>query len=87
MLAGGIVLLVGFLRWEGRFSDPVIEPILLKHRPFLAANVYNLLFGAGAFTATAEILPAHSAPKGIGPPGYRPVAFITSRKLRPAAKT
>src|SRR5258708_3899404 len=35
---------------------------------------------------TAEIVPEHSAPKGIGPPGYTPAAFMTSRKVSTGAR-
>lgn len=49
------VLLVAFFRWESRAADPVIAPVLLKHRPFLAANLYNFFFGMGVFGVTAFI--------------------------------
>ncbi|MHB8574155.1 MAG: DHA2 family efflux MFS transporter permease subunit [Dehalococcoidia bacterium] len=48
-------LLVAFYRWEHRVAEPVIDPILLKHRPFLAANLYNLLFGASVFGFSAFV--------------------------------
>src|SRR5690606_25926846 len=36
---------------------------------------------------TAVTTPAHSMPSGIGPPGYSPRAFSTSRKFSPTATT
>ncbi len=45
---GGILLAV-FIRHENRIPEPVIELKLLRWRPFLAANIYNLVFGAVVF--------------------------------------
>jgi MFS family permease len=42
----GIVLVVFFLRWERRAREPIIDLELLRKRPFLAANAYNLVYGA-----------------------------------------
>jgi multidrug resistance protein len=40
-------------RFEGRNASPMIDTTLLKHRPVLAANAYNFLFGAAVFGFTA----------------------------------
>ncbi|HLZ70098.1 MAG TPA: MFS transporter [Dehalococcoidia bacterium] len=53
LLASVPLLLVLFFRTESRTADPVIAPVLLKHRPFLAANLYNFCFGAGVFGVMA----------------------------------
>ena len=45
LLALSAVLLVVFLRWESRAKEPVIDLELLKERPFVAANVYNTVYG------------------------------------------
>ncbi len=48
-LALGVISLVTFLWHEGRTPEPIIDLALLRWRPFLAANVYNVLFGAAMF--------------------------------------
>lgn len=45
LFALAIGLFILFLRWERRAKSPVIDLTLLRSGPFLAANVYNLLFG------------------------------------------
>ena len=47
LLLAAVVLIFLFLRHEGRAKDPIVEVEILKKRPFLAANVYNLIYGAG----------------------------------------
>jgi EmrB/QacA subfamily drug resistance transporter len=44
---------VYFFRHEARFSNPIIAPDLLRHRPLVAANLYNLVFGMGNFGVLA----------------------------------
>jgi EmrB/QacA subfamily drug resistance transporter len=46
---GSIGLGALFLWHIRRASDPVMEFRLVAHQPFLAANLYNLLYGAAAF--------------------------------------
>ncbi len=43
---GGLVL---FLRHERGATDPLLDLALFQSRPFCAANLYNLLVGAGIF--------------------------------------
>ena len=38
-----------FVWYENRISQPMIEIKLLRWRPFLAANIYNFIFGAVVF--------------------------------------
>ncbi len=38
-----------FFHQEKKVSNPILDMALLKSKPFLAANLYNLIFGAGAF--------------------------------------
>jgi EmrB/QacA subfamily drug resistance transporter len=45
LFAAGAVLIVFFIRHESKFAQPMIELKLLKWRPFLAANIYNFMFG------------------------------------------
>jgi EmrB/QacA subfamily drug resistance transporter len=40
-------LMVLFLRHESRAPDPIIDVQILRERPFLAANIFNLVYGAG----------------------------------------
>jgi EmrB/QacA subfamily drug resistance transporter len=46
LFAAAIVLMLIFIRREGRIESPIIDLQLLKKRPFLAANIFNLLYGA-----------------------------------------
>ena len=41
-----VTFIVLFIRREGRVKDPLFELQILKQRPFMAANVYNFLYGA-----------------------------------------
>jgi EmrB/QacA subfamily drug resistance transporter len=38
-----------FFRQEKKASNPLVDIALLKSKPFLAANLYNMILGAGAF--------------------------------------
>ena len=38
-----------FFRQEKRDSNPILDMALLRSKPFLAANLYNMIFGAGVF--------------------------------------
>jgi EmrB/QacA subfamily drug resistance transporter len=48
-LALSLSLLSLFFREEKKASNPIVDLDLLKSRPFLAANLYNLIFGMGVF--------------------------------------
>ncbi|MFH1382189.1 MAG: MFS transporter [Chloroflexota bacterium] len=48
-IAVGLVALFYFIRQEKRVPDPIINLELLQKRPFLGANIYNLIYGASAF--------------------------------------
>ena len=41
-------LLIAFLRWESRVEEPIIDMALIKERPFMAANLYNVIYGVCA---------------------------------------
>lgn len=45
----GAALMAIFVWHEGRTEQPMIDLTLLRWRPFLAANVFNLIFGAVVF--------------------------------------
>ena len=45
LFAFGISLLILFVRWEHRVREPIIDLGLLRRKPFLAANIYNFLYG------------------------------------------
>ncbi len=49
LIVVGVGLLCVFVWHELRTVAPIVEVHLLKSRPFLAANLYNLFFGAAAF--------------------------------------
>jgi MFS family permease len=38
-----------FFRQERKDSNPILDMVLLRSKPFLAANLYNMIFGAGVF--------------------------------------
>jgi len=53
LFAASIIILIVFLRWEQKTVEPIVDLALLRKRPFLAANVYNLIYGTcvlGVFT-------------------------------------
>ena len=39
-----------FFRQEKKASNPIVDIALLKSKPFLAANLYNVIFGVGAIS-------------------------------------
>jgi EmrB/QacA subfamily drug resistance transporter len=45
LFATSIGLMALFLRHEGRDKDPIIELQVLREKPFMAANLFNFLFG------------------------------------------
>jgi len=49
LFGASLVLFALFLRHLLRAADPLVDPELVIHNPFLAANLYNFLFGAAAF--------------------------------------
>lgn len=54
MLAGllfiiSVILMLLFIRHLNKAKDPIIDLQVLKARPFMAANLYNLVFGACIF--------------------------------------
>jgi EmrB/QacA subfamily drug resistance transporter len=46
LLAAGVILGVLFLRHENKAKDPIIDLQMLQEKPFLAANIFNFLYGA-----------------------------------------
>lgn len=45
----GLIALAAFVRYEARTDDPMIDLRLLKERAFVAANLYNFLYGGLVF--------------------------------------
>jgi EmrB/QacA subfamily drug resistance transporter len=45
MFAASIGLILLFIRHEGKEKNPIIDLQILKEKPFMAANLFNLLFG------------------------------------------
>ena len=54
-LAASFSFLRLFLRQEKKDPNPILEMALLRSRPFLAANLFNMLIGAGVFGIFAFI--------------------------------
>ncbi len=46
-LVAAAVLTAAFLRHERTATAPIVDLDILKKRPFLAANIYNVVYGAG----------------------------------------
>ncbi|MBI4295375.1 MAG: MFS transporter [Chloroflexi bacterium] len=49
LFAAGLVFMVVFLRHESRARDPILDLEVIRARPFVAANVFNFIYGAGVF--------------------------------------
>jgi EmrB/QacA subfamily drug resistance transporter len=49
LFAASIVFILIFIRHELRTKDPIVELDLLRLKPFAAANIYNLFYGACIF--------------------------------------
>jgi hypothetical protein len=54
-LAASIGLVALFLRHIRRTPEPVMDYTLVARRPFLAANLYNMVFGASVFGASSFV--------------------------------
>jgi len=48
-LAVSFLILILFFCYEKGQSNPILDMALLRSRPFLAANFYNMIIGAGVF--------------------------------------
>ncbi|MGI8713359.1 MAG: DHA2 family efflux MFS transporter permease subunit [Solirubrobacteraceae bacterium] len=66
-LAGGAVLLVGFLIWEGRVGEPMLPLRLFASRGFSAGNVTNFLLSACLFSAVFFMAQFQQLALGQGP--------------------
>lgn len=55
LLIGSVILGTVFLRHEARVVEPIIDLEILRGRPFVAANVYNFIYGAGVIGVMALI--------------------------------
>jgi EmrB/QacA subfamily drug resistance transporter len=61
LLSAGILLSLSFscvllfLRQEKKESKPILDTVLLKSKPFLAANLLNMIVGAGFFGLFATV--------------------------------
>jgi MFS family permease len=54
--AASLVLAVLLLRHEHKVSDPILDLDILKRKPFVAANLYNLIYG-GAVVGVLSLIP------------------------------
>jgi len=52
-LVVALALVVIFVRQEGRAVDPMVDLRVLKSRPFLALNLYSLIYGIAIFAVIA----------------------------------
>jgi EmrB/QacA subfamily drug resistance transporter len=58
LFVAGITGLILFWRRQTRVKDPIIEPEVLKGRPFMAANVFNL--GYGLALGAVSLIPLYA---------------------------
>ncbi|MBI2958175.1 MAG: MFS transporter, partial [Chloroflexi bacterium] len=58
LLVLGCALMALFLRHERRAKNPVIDLELIRGRPFLGSNIYNVIFGA--FLGALTFLPLYA---------------------------
>ncbi|MBI2957937.1 MAG: MFS transporter [Chloroflexi bacterium] len=75
----GIALAVAFWRREKRVQQPLIELDLLRGRPFVAANVYNFLYGLGVL-GVVYLLPLYAVAT-YGSTTFESGVFLTPRSL------
>jgi EmrB/QacA subfamily drug resistance transporter len=66
-LIGGSVLLVAFLLWERRTTDPLLPLSLFRDRSFSAANGVGLLFSIGIFGAIFILIQFMQVVQGRSP--------------------
>jgi EmrB/QacA subfamily drug resistance transporter len=76
-VVASVVLFVLFIRHIQRAPDPVMEYRLVFKPPFLAANVYNMVFGAAVF-GFAAFIPTYAV-KHFGMSPYLSGAVLTPR--------
>jgi EmrB/QacA subfamily drug resistance transporter len=79
LIALGVVLLFFFVRQENRVKQPMIEMDLLRWRPFLAANIYNFVYGAIVFGIFAFI--PYYATVGYGMTAVQSGLILTPRSI------
>ena len=49
LFAASVAFIIAFIRRESKIKDPIIELEVLRQKPFVAANIYNFVFGACIF--------------------------------------
>ena len=59
LTAAGIGTMVAFVWQEQRAREPIVDLELLKSRPFLAANIYNIIYGLTTL-GTSSLLPLYA---------------------------
>lgn len=57
--AASVVLAFLLLRHENKVSDPILDLDILKRKPFVAANFYNLIYG-GAVVGVLSLIPTYA---------------------------
>ncbi len=68
LLAGGLLLLAGFLLWERRAPAPVLPPGLLGERLFVVVNLVTLLVYAALGALLFALVVALQVVAGFSPP-------------------
>lgn len=66
-LGGGTALLLAFLWWEGRTTDPLLPLHLFRDRSFSAANAVGVTFSLGMFGAVFIIIQFLQVVQGYSP--------------------
>jgi EmrB/QacA subfamily drug resistance transporter len=54
----GAALIISFVFWEKRVKEPIIDMSVLTQKPFLAANIYNFIYG-GCVLGIMSLIPLY----------------------------
>lgn len=68
-LIAGVILLIAFVAWEARCSEPMLPLRLFRHRSFAVANIVGVLFSLGIFGAVFILIQFLQLVQGDSPLG------------------
>lgn len=58
LLIASATFMVYFIRRARKVDNPIIDPVVLQNKPFVAANVYNFILGA-CYIGVSSLLPLY----------------------------
>lgn len=59
LFAASIILMISFIRREGKTGNPLIDLAVLREKPFVAANIYNFILGS-YFMGISSFVPLYA---------------------------